>query len=264
VRPHAGRKICRERHEPIAPQRVEGRNVLEPHIGGRVVVALRCTDTGNELARRQQVRVRTHVVDDDRAVVHLVQPCSGERCRLTDQSDAQHRATMPETRGGDGGTWVHSQVVEPPQQQPDDKSTALTRAVAGVTGWLGSFPAILLAVGAVVTWVVGALFVHHRFANNTYALYLNSATASITFLMVFIIQNTQNREGRAVQAKLDAQSNVLHQIARHLEVDGDVDVDALARLVGVEDAPERVIKADQEAVRRSAPARDRPPADAPS
>jgi uncharacterized membrane protein len=45
--------------------------------------------------------------------------------------------------------------------QPDDKSTALTRAIGNVTGWLGSFPAILLSIGVVVAWIAGGFFVHN-------------------------------------------------------------------------------------------------------
>lgn len=64
--------------------------------------------------------------------------------------------------------------------------------------------------------------------------------------MVFVIQNTQNRDGRAIQAKLDAEANALGQIMAALDLRGD---GHLERLVGVEDAPERVIEEEQEKVR---------------
>jgi low affinity Fe/Cu permease len=79
---------------------------------------------------------------------------------------------------------------------------------------------------------------------------INTGTTIITFLMVFIIQNTQNRDGRAVQAKLDAQSEVLRSVAQRLDIEDDEDL--LTKLVGVEDAPERVIQDDQKEVRRAA------------
>lgn len=134
--------------------------------------------------------------------------------------------------------------------QPDDKSTSLTRAIGNVTGWLGSFPAIAVALSLVVLWFIGGLFVPKHFANNTYQLVINTGTTIITFVMVFIIQNTQNRDGRAVQAKLDAQSEALRAILERLDI-GD-DEDLLTRLVGVEEAPDRVIKKDQDRVRREA------------
>ena len=108
--------------------------------------------------------------------------------------------------------------------QPDDKSTALTRAIGNITGWLGSFPAIMLSIGLVLAWFIGGFFVSQQFSNNTYQLLINTGTTIITFWMVFIIQNTQNRDGRAMQAKLDAQSEVLRAVAERLGVDDDEDL----------------------------------------
>lgn len=67
-----------------------------------------------------------------------------------------------------------------------------------------------------------------------------------TFIMVFVIQNTQNREERAVQTKLDAQAHALRRILDHLEIDHD---HPLSTLAGLEDAPEHHIKEEQEQVR---------------
>ncbi|GAC1599524.1 MAG: low affinity iron permease family protein [Acidimicrobiales bacterium] len=136
------------------------------------------------------------------------------------------------------------------QTQPDNRSTALTRAVGDITGWLGSFPAILLSFVVVGAWFAGALVVRGGFGNNTYQLLINTGTTIVTFWMVFIIQNTQNREGRAMQAKLDAQSEVMRRIAECLQIDDDEAL--LTRTVGLEDAPESVIKQDQDLVRRAA------------
>ena len=140
------------------------------------------------------------------------------------------------------------------QTQPDDKSTYVTRVIGNITGALGSFPAILLSVALVATWIIGGFFVRKQFSNNTYQLLINTSTTIITFWMVFIIQNTQNRDGRAMQAKLDAQSEVLRAVAERLHITDEEEL--LTRLVGVEDAPEAVIKADQERVRRAAQSSD--------
>src|SRR3954467_2152719 len=129
----------------------------------------------------------------------------------------------------------------PIQAQPDDKSTALTRALGNITGWLGSFPAILLSFVLVGAWLAGGFVVTGGFRNDTYQLLINTGTTIITFWMVFIIQNTQNREGRAMQAKLDAQSEVLRLVAERLDMDVKP---LLTRTVGLEDAPETVIKKD--------------------
>ena len=139
------------------------------------------------------------------------------------------------------------------QSRPADHSTKLTRTIGDITGWLGSFPAILLSAMVVAVWFVGGAFV--GLGNNTYQLVINTGTTIITFLMVFIIQNTQNRDGSAVQAKLDAQSEVLRAIAERLDIADDEDM--LTKLVGVEDAPANVISDDQDRVREKAVAANR-------
>jgi low affinity Fe/Cu permease len=136
------------------------------------------------------------------------------------------------------------------QTQPDDRSTRLTRIIGNMTGWLGSFPAILLTFVLVILWAAGGFFVSGNFGNDTYQLVINTGTTIVTFWMVFIIQNTQNRDGRAMQAKLDAQSEVLRVMAKRLDIDDDKAL--LSRTVGLEDAPEEVIKEDQDVVRQAA------------
>ncbi len=65
---------------------------------------------------------------------------------------------------------------------------------------LGTPQAFVLALFAVVLWaVVGPAF-HF---DDSWQLTINTGTTIITFLMVFLIQNTQNREARANQLKLD-------------------------------------------------------------
>jgi len=70
----------------------------------------------------------------------------------------------------------------------------LASAIVG-TPW-----AFLLAVGLVFIWgITGPLF-HF---SDTWQLVINTATTIITFLMVFLIQNTQNRDAKAMHLKLD-------------------------------------------------------------
>jgi len=64
----------------------------------------------------------------------------------------------------------------------------------------GSPQAFLICVAAVLVWAAsGPIF---RFS-ETWQLVINTGTTIITFLMVFLIQNTQNRDGLAIQTKLD-------------------------------------------------------------
>ena len=58
----------------------------------------------------------------------------------------------------------------------------------------------LLAALIIIVWAVTGPMFHY---SDTWQLIINTGTTIITFLMVFVIQNTQNRDGAAVQAKLD-------------------------------------------------------------
>ncbi|QDZ08830.1 low affinity iron permease family protein [Sphingomonas panacisoli] len=73
--------------------------------------------------------------------------------------------------------------------------------VAGkVASWTGKPPAFILALVVVVVWgVTGPIFKY----SDTWQLVINTGTTIVTFLMVFLIQNAQNRDGSAIQAKLD-------------------------------------------------------------
>ena len=64
----------------------------------------------------------------------------------------------------------------------------------------GKPAAFLLAAGLIVVWLVTGPMFHF---SDTWQLVINTATTVITFLMVFLIQNTQNRDSEAVQVKLD-------------------------------------------------------------
>jgi low affinity Fe/Cu permease len=73
--------------------------------------------------------------------------------------------------------------------------------IASATARQAGRPVIfLLAVFIIIIWAAsGPIFRY----SDTWQLIINTGTTIITFLMVFIIQNTQNRDGAAVQAKLD-------------------------------------------------------------
>src|SRR4051794_24323067 len=69
-----------------------------------------------------------------------------------------------------------------------------------ISAWTGTAWAFLMALGVVVVWAVtGPAFNY----SSTWQLVINTGTTIVTFLMVFLIQNTQNRDGKAIQLKLD-------------------------------------------------------------
>jgi low affinity Fe/Cu permease len=64
----------------------------------------------------------------------------------------------------------------------------------------GRATTFMIAFGVVITWAVtGPLFGF----SDTWQLVINTGTTIVTFLMVFLIQNSQNRDGAAIQVKLD-------------------------------------------------------------
>ena len=65
---------------------------------------------------------------------------------------------------------------------------------------VGSPWAFLLAIVVVLVWALTGPSFHY---SDTWQLIINTATTIITFLMVFLIQNTQNRDAKAVHLKLD-------------------------------------------------------------
>ena len=69
-----------------------------------------------------------------------------------------------------------------------------------VAHWCGRPTTFLLAIGLIVVWITtGPIFDY----SDTWQLVINTGTTIITFLMVFLIQNTQNRDTGAIQLKLD-------------------------------------------------------------
>jgi len=66
--------------------------------------------------------------------------------------------------------------------------------------WVGSKWAFALAVAMIVLWAVTGPSFHY---SDTWQLVVNTATTVVTFLIVFLIQNTQNRDARAIHLKLD-------------------------------------------------------------
>ena len=75
--------------------------------------------------------------------------------------------------------------------------TRIATVISSLAGQPGAF---LLALGIVLVWgVTGPLFAY----SDTWQLVINTGTTIVTFLMVFLIQNSQNRDAAAMQAKLD-------------------------------------------------------------
>jgi low affinity Fe/Cu permease len=65
---------------------------------------------------------------------------------------------------------------------------------------MGASWAFAVALVVIILWAITGPFFHY---SDTWQLVINTATTIITFLMVFLIQNTQNRDAKAIHLKLD-------------------------------------------------------------
>jgi low affinity Fe/Cu permease len=66
--------------------------------------------------------------------------------------------------------------------------------------WVGTKWAFLVAILIIVFWLISGPYFRY---SDTWQLIINTGTTVVTFLVVFLIQNTQNRDARAIHLKLD-------------------------------------------------------------
>ncbi len=84
------------------------------------------------------------------------------------------------------------------RKKPKERFRAIA---AAVTTWAGSPPATISAILSILAWA--ALGPAMKFSES-WQLWANTGTTIVTFLMVFFIQNSQNRDSKAIQVKLNA------------------------------------------------------------
>jgi len=111
------------------------------------------------------------------------------------------------------------------KSKPNRLSLMFENFARAVTRFTGSTLAFAVAAGVIVVWGVSGPIFHY---SDTWQLVINTGTTIVTFLMVFLIQRSQNNDSRAVHLKLN-------EIVAAL--DG-----ASSRLVNVEDLSEDELK----------------------
>ena len=95
--------------------------------------------------------------------------------------------------------------------------------------YLGSRWSFIAAIGIIVVWGLTGPIFHY---SDTWQLVINTGTTIVTFLMVFLIQNTQNRDARAIHLKLN---ELIHAVdkAKNRMIDvenlSDLELNELAR-----------------------------------
>jgi low affinity Fe/Cu permease len=109
------------------------------------------------------------------------------------------------------------------------------RAAQATARWSGSPAATAAAIGAILLWAVVGPYFHY---SDTWQLIVNTGTSVATFLMVFLIQNSQNRDTGAIQMKLD-------ELIRVTEA-------ARNKLVQLEELPEEEVEEIKESFARVA------------
>jgi low affinity Fe/Cu permease len=93
-----------------------------------------------------------------------------------------------------------------PREKQDERDIfcrvqdAFRVAARKISSVLGSAWAFMIALAIIIIWGLSGHIFHY---SDTWQLIINTGTTIVTFLMVFLIQNTQNRDSKAIQLKLD-------------------------------------------------------------
>jgi low affinity Fe/Cu permease len=123
--------------------------------------------------------------------------------------------------------------VAPHQGRASPIGSQLERLAHAATTWTGSSAAFATAAGTVLAWAITGPWFHY---SDTWQLVINTGTTIITFLMVFLIQRTQNKDSLAIHLKLNELIAVLEGASN--------------RLINVEDLGEAEVRALHERYER--------------
>lgn len=82
----------------------------------------------------------------------------------------------------------------------NDRKNKLEILAEKITYWAGSSAAIIISCALIVIWGITGPIFHF---SDTWQLILNTVTSIFTFIMVFIIQKSQNKDSKAIQLKLN-------------------------------------------------------------
>lgn len=125
-------------------------------------------------------------------------------------------------------------------------SSAFSGFASKVAKWAGHPLAFALGAATVIGWAVSGPFFGY---SETWQLVINTGTTIVTFLMVFLIQNSQNRDGAAIQAKLDELIRSSAAQNRYIGIEAltDEELDELRQRCGMRARAERLEDAHEAA-----------------
>ena len=113
------------------------------------------------------------------------------------------------------------------------KEDIFTRFTSTVSAWLGRPWVFITALAVLILWGISGPILGF---SDTWQLIINTSTTIVTFLMVFVIQNTQNRDNLAMNIKQDA-------IMRKLGITAE-------EIVEAEDQSDRILEKEKKKVQK--------------
>jgi low affinity Fe/Cu permease len=148
-----------------------------------------------------------------------------------------------------GGKSASAAAQKAPNQATVETTVRTTndrfgRFAAVASGWLGSKWAFCGAILIIAVWAAAGPAFHY---SDTWQLVINTGTTIVTFMMVFLIQNTQNRDARAINLKLNELIRALDKARDQM-----IDIENLSDLELDE------LQARYEAIRKACDEREKP------
>ena len=127
--------------------------------------------------------------------------------------------------------------------RPGPFRLAFTRFASAASEWLGSHWAFVIAVGVIVVWFATGPFWNW---SSEWSLAINTITTVITFLMVFVIQNTQTRDSKAIHLKLDELIRAIPEARNEFMEAEEEDLDEILREKAIVDRADPAPPEDRE------------------
>ena len=152
----------------------------------------------HRFARRAEARLDLRT---DRYPFHLWPEDVDEPVVALVPAVVPHRFAQQTCGDADARPIAHAMILSMPKHKGRGSLGPKFEAMSSiVTRWTGSTAAFGVALGVIVTWaIVGPVF-HF---SDTWQLVINTGTTIVTFLMVFLIQRSQNKDSLAIHIKLN-------------------------------------------------------------